>query len=72
MLPFISRLKKVDAKIEQIERSEISIITKSLEAGKIHDFGLKLSSVIWYCLGLSANQFSRMAEAKEISTNFST
>jgi hypothetical protein len=36
MLQFTSRLKKeVDAKIEQIERSEISIITKSLDASQI-------------------------------------
>lgn len=36
MLQFTSRLKKeVDAKIEQIECSEISMITKSLEASRI-------------------------------------
>jgi len=32
------------------------------------EFGLKLSSVIRYCLRLSVNQFSQMIEAKEIST----
>ncbi len=36
MLQFTSRLKKeIDAKIEQIECSEISMITKSLEASRI-------------------------------------
>ncbi|HHV84536.1 MAG TPA: RteC protein [Petrimonas sp.] len=36
MIPYTSRLKKeIDAKIEQIERSEISMITKSLEASRV-------------------------------------
>lgn len=36
MISFTSRLKKeIDAKIEQIERSEISMITKSLEASRV-------------------------------------
>ncbi|KAA6308142.1 hypothetical protein EZS27_040179, partial [termite gut metagenome] len=36
MIPFTSRLKKeIDASIEQIESSEISAITKSLEASHV-------------------------------------
>ncbi len=39
MLQFTSCLKKeIDTKIEQIERSEISMITKSLEANKHQRF----------------------------------
>lgn len=52
--------------ISDILSSDNEFITFRIQT--CFEFGLKLSSVIRYCLGLSANQFCQMVEAKAIFT----
>lgn len=51
---------------DDILSSDNEIITFKIQTS--FDFGLKLSSVIRLCLGLSANQFNQMIETKAIFT----
>ena len=52
--------------IDDILNSDIEIITFKIQTP--FEFGLKLSSVIRLCLGLSANQLNQLIEAKAIFT----
>jgi hypothetical protein len=52
--------------IDDILSSDTEIVTFRVQTP--FDFGLKWSSVIRLCLGLSANQLDRMIEAKVIFT----
>jgi len=52
--------------IDDILKSDHETVTFNIETP--FDFGLKLSSVIRLCLGLSANQLNKMIEAEAIFT----
>jgi len=52
--------------IDDILNNNNEIIAFKIQT--LFEFGLKLSSVIRYCLGLSANQLNQMIEAKAIFT----